>query len=63
MSETEFTIEGDPARVRPADPPILQGDASKLEHVTGWAPKHRLEDTLAEVLDYWRQRVSHGSEE
>jgi len=62
MSETEFTIEVDPARIRPADPPILQGDASKLEHVTGWAPKHRLENTLAEVLDYWRQRVREGLE-
>jgi GDP-4-dehydro-6-deoxy-D-mannose reductase len=62
MSETEFTIEVDPARIRPADPPILQGDASKLEHVTGWAPKHRLENTLAEVLDYWRQRVRQGLE-
>jgi GDP-4-dehydro-6-deoxy-D-mannose reductase len=62
MSETEFTIEVDPARIRPADPPILQGDAGKLEHVTGWAPKHRLEDTLAEVLDYWRSRVREGAE-
>jgi len=62
MSETEFTIEVDPARIRPADPPILQGDASKLEHATGWAPKHRLENTLAEVLDHWRSRVRGGME-
>jgi GDP-4-dehydro-6-deoxy-D-mannose reductase len=63
MSETEFTIEVDAARVRPADPPILQGDASRLEHITGWAPKHRLKDTLAEVLDYWRARVREGAKD
>ena len=44
----------DPSKIRPADPPVLQGSAAKLESLTGWRPKRRLEDTLAEVLDYWR---------
>jgi GDP-4-dehydro-6-deoxy-D-mannose reductase len=61
MSEIDFTVEVDRGRIRPADPPILQGDAGKLDHVTGWAPKYRLEDTLSEVLEYWRARARDDS--
>jgi GDP-4-dehydro-6-deoxy-D-mannose reductase len=48
----------DPARIRPADPPVLVGSAAKLRSLTGWTPRHRLEDTLAEVLDHWRAEVA-----
>lgn len=35
----------------------LCGDASKLRALTGWAPAFTLEQTLAEALDDWRERV------
>jgi GDP-4-dehydro-6-deoxy-D-mannose reductase len=40
----------DPALVRPDDPPVLAGDATRLEQLTGWTPKIRLERTLADIL-------------
>ena len=49
----------DPARVRPVDVPELRGDRSRLRAATGWAPEIPLDDTLAAVLDYWRD-PGHG---
>ena len=48
-------IEPDPQRYRPADRRI--GDASRLRRTTGWEPKIPLRDTLAGLLDDWRDRV------
>jgi GDP-4-dehydro-6-deoxy-D-mannose reductase len=49
--------EEDPARLRPSDVPILWADPSKFRAATGWEPKIPLEQTLRDVLDYWRERV------
>jgi GDP-4-dehydro-6-deoxy-D-mannose reductase len=58
LSNIDVDVVIDSSKIRPADPPLLEGSAAKLAGVTGWAPEHRLEDTLAEVLDFWRKRVS-----
>lgn len=60
MSTVEITTETDPQKLRPVDFPVLFGDASKLEAATGWKPTYELEDTLADVLDYWRKEVTAG---
>jgi GDP-4-dehydro-6-deoxy-D-mannose reductase len=48
----------DPARVRPVDQPLLVADPSKLRAATGWAPAYSIEQTLADMLDYWRKVIS-----
>jgi GDP-4-dehydro-6-deoxy-D-mannose reductase len=48
----------DPARMRPADEPLLVGDTTKLCAVTGWAPEISIEQIVADVLAYWRQRLA-----
>lgn len=48
-------VETDPARMRPADTPIVLGDPSRLAADTGWQTVHSLDETLASVTDYWRQ--------
>jgi GDP-4-dehydro-6-deoxy-D-mannose reductase len=53
-------VESDPARMRPADLPLLCGDASKLEAVTGWMPTIPLEQTLADALDSARAAVAES---
>jgi GDP-4-dehydro-6-deoxy-D-mannose reductase len=50
-------IELDPARLRPVELPVLQGDPSKLRAATGWAPEIPLERTLSDLLRWWRERV------
>lgn len=41
----------DPALMRPADIPVLIGDATRLRSETGWCPAHTLDDTLRRMLD------------
>lgn len=48
----------DPERVRPVDQPLLLADASKLRADTGWTPRFRTEQTLADMLDAWRQTLA-----
>ena len=47
----------DPARVRPVDQPLLVADPAKLRAATGWEPLLAIEQTLADMLDYWRGTV------
>ncbi|MCX6020428.1 MAG: GDP-mannose 4,6-dehydratase [Chloroflexi bacterium] len=57
---TPISVEIDPARLRPVDTPLVVCDATKIRERTGWAPAIPLEQTLEEVLAYWRQRVRTG---
>ena len=51
-------IQIDPARLRPSDEPILQGDNSRLRAATGWAPQIGIEQIVAELLEYWRNQLT-----
>lgn len=48
------TVAQDPARMRPADTPVVLGDRSRLAADTGWEPSYPLATTLADLVDYWR---------
>ena len=50
-----IAIEQDPARFRPNDTPIVLGDHSRLTADTGWTPQIPLEQTVEDLLSYWRQ--------
>ena len=43
-------IEVDPSLVREGDPPEIRGDATLLRGLTGWKPRHDLEETLKDLL-------------
>ena len=49
-----FRIYVDPALLRPADEKIIAGDITKLKRDTGWKQKIPMEQTIADMLDYWR---------
>jgi len=57
MSKKDIKVEEDPERMRPSDVEILQGDASKFKKATGWEPEYEFEQTLEDLLNYWRERV------
>jgi GDP-4-dehydro-6-deoxy-D-mannose reductase len=40
---------------RKADTAVTRADPRKLCRVTGWSPRYELDQTLADVLDYWRE--------
>jgi GDP-D-mannose dehydratase len=54
-------VETDPARLRPSDVPVLEGDPGKIEKATGWKVEIPFERTLKDLLAYWRQRTWSSS--
>ncbi len=54
-------VKADPARLRPSDVMVLEGDRSKIEKATGWRAEIPFERTLTELLDYWRERVRRAA--
>jgi GDP-4-dehydro-6-deoxy-D-mannose reductase len=57
----EVRVVEDRARFRPNDQPLLTGDNSRLVAGTGWQPRISLEQTVTDLLDYWRARVKAGA--
>jgi len=57
MASVKIQVEQDEARMRPSDVPILLGDSGRFREATGWEPKVPFEETLEDLLDYWRERV------
>jgi GDP-4-dehydro-6-deoxy-D-mannose reductase len=53
-----ITIEQDPARFRPNDTPLVLGDHSRLTADTGWSPQIRIDQTVSDLLAYWRQQIA-----
>jgi GDP-4-dehydro-6-deoxy-D-mannose reductase len=56
LNGTDLTVATDPARLRPVDMPDLRGDAGRLRAATGWEAEYPLDQTLADVLAYWRSQ-------
>ena len=53
-------VRVDPARFRPQDLPLLVGDSSRLRTELGWQPTIPLEQTLDDLLAYWRGVIGSG---
>jgi GDP-4-dehydro-6-deoxy-D-mannose reductase len=56
---TRVTIEIDPALYRPHDAPLVLGDSTRLRRDTGWSPRVPLDQTLDDLLAYWRRAIDH----
>lgn len=56
-SQKKIEIQLDPERLRPSDVQILLGDCSRLKEATGWKPEIPFDQTLEDMLNYWRERV------
>ena len=50
LTSVRIEIERDPERSRPADLPVVCGNAARLRGATGWTPTIPLEQTLADTL-------------
>jgi GDP-4-dehydro-6-deoxy-D-mannose reductase len=51
-------VRPDPALFRPNDNPIVLGDPSRITNETGWRAQIPIEQTLGDLLEYWRERIS-----
>ena len=59
MAHSSATINFriDPERVRPDESPRLFGAIDRLKSDTGWQPRIPIENTLGDLLTYWRERL------
>lgn len=53
----DIKIQQDSSRMRPSDVPMLQGNSTKFRERTGWKPEIPFEQTMEDMLNYWRERV------
>jgi len=58
LSSVHVRVEVDPSRLRPSDVEILIGDSSRFRADTGWAPRIPFDQTVQDLLDYWRDVVA-----
>jgi GDP-4-dehydro-6-deoxy-D-mannose reductase len=57
----DLPVVVDEERVRPVEVPELRGDPSKLEAATGWRPEIGLDQTLADVVGYWKRPAASAA--
>ena len=57
ISGVEVKIEVDPERLRPSDVPVLLADSSKFKQLSEWQPRISFNQSLQDLLEYWRERI------
>ena len=50
----------DPERLRPIDADLQVPDTTKFKNHTGWVPEYDFEETMADLLNYWRENIRQG---
>jgi GDP-4-dehydro-6-deoxy-D-mannose reductase len=58
LARTRVTFASDPGLRREGEQPDLYGSPARLRADTGWEPAIPLQTTLADTLDWWRERVA-----
>jgi GDP-4-dehydro-6-deoxy-D-mannose reductase len=56
-SDVKIAKEQDPSRMRPSDVQLLWANVDKFKNATDWQPMIPFDQTMADLLDYWRERV------
>lgn len=60
LADRPIEVAIDERHMRPSDTPLVLGDARRARDLLGWVPTRCWTDTLRDILDHWRQRVSCG---
>jgi GDP-mannose 4,6-dehydratase len=61
MSHTpDIRVETETDRLRPIDADLQVPNTAKFERVTGWKPVIEFQQTMTDLLEYWRDRVRSG---
>tara|TARA_R100000027_G_scaffold61821_1_gene53481 strand:- start:249 stop:1256 length:1008 start_codon:yes stop_codon:yes gene_type:complete len=50
----------DPDRLRPIDADLQVPDTTKFKNHTGWEPEITFEETMIDLLNYWRKMISQN---
>lgn len=57
FTKRKIEVVTDPKRLRPSDIPLLIGDPSRFQKKTGWCAEYSFEQTLLDLLNYWREQI------
>jgi GDP-4-dehydro-6-deoxy-D-mannose reductase len=60
LARVPISIEQDPTRLRPSDNPLVLGDTARIHDATGWRPRIPIQQSLQDLLDWWRARIPAG---
>lgn len=58
----DIKVETDPDRLRPIDADLQVPNIKKFSDHTGWKPEISFEQTMQDLLNYWRERVKNEGE-
>lgn len=54
---SNIQIQKDETKIRPSDFPLYYGDPQLIRKKTNWVPSISLEDSLSNIIQYWRNRI------
>lgn len=55
--KVDVKIEIDSSKIRPSDNHIIIGDNSKIKSELNWQPQYSLEQTLEDMIEYWKHKI------
>jgi GDPmannose 4,6-dehydratase len=55
----KITVHTDPARLRPIDADLQVPNCAKFKAHTGWEPIIPYEQTMMDLLNYWREKLKN----
>lgn len=55
FTNEKINIQVDKSKYRPIDIPVIQADITKLQNHTNWQINYNINDTILDVLNYWRK--------
>ncbi|MBS5950343.1 MAG: GDP-mannose 4,6-dehydratase [Clostridium sp.] len=56
-SKVKVNIEMDKERFRPIDTPKIECNNRKLKNETGWNIKYSIDESLNDIVNYWRENI------
>jgi len=62
LSHVPIPTRCDPRLLRPADVTLQIPCIDKFVHETGWKPQHTFEESLLDLLDYWRREADSAAQ-
>jgi nucleoside-diphosphate-sugar epimerase len=60
LADVRIPTQVDPSLLRPADVTLQVPCVDKFRAATGWAPRYAFEDSVADLLAYWRRRADEA---
>lgn len=58
LTTKQIVLAKNPDLIRPVDLPTYVGSNQKLVAATGWKPQYSLENTLKDIIKYWRRTAA-----